>query len=186
MGRAERVAALKAVPVLALALCAGGCIERDVSGGVAAYSFSWWVPVLSLVAVYVMLAAGLLLRRIEGAGRLGWGLVAVSLVFGIVITPSLFLDRVKVGPGHFETATGFWFVPNEHYIPFDGLAELRHVTYERRGRRGRKYKHQKFVCVRNDGMPPQSVPVGDLVRRASPEIIARARKHGVAVTAVHE
>ena len=65
--------------------------------------------------------------------------------------PSLFLDRVKVDSDHFETRTGFWFAPTKHNVPFDGLGEIRHVTYQTRGRRGRKTTKHKLVCVRDDG-----------------------------------
>ena len=184
MGSGKRVVLLAVV--MALAFCAGGCVDREVNGDEATYSFSWWVPTLATLAVVIGVPVGLLLRNVRTRRRAGWGVLVAALIAGVGLVPSLFLDRVKVDSDHFETRTGFWFAPTKHNVPFDGLGEIRHVTYQTRGRRGRKTTKHKLVCVRDDGAVADTVQLGDLARRATPEILERAQDRLVRVTTAQE
>ena len=165
--------------VVALALAAGGCVDRSVKGDEIVYGFSWWVPVITLLGALVLLPVGWLLR--SKSSRFGWGMMLISPVLAIVVFPTTLTDKVRVDANHFESADGVWFMSTKHDVKFDDLHELRHVTYEERGRRGRKRTKQKFLCIRTGGAK-ESVSIGALLQRAEEEIMERARAKGVTVT----
>ena len=75
MGSGKRVVLLAVV--MALAFCAGGCVDREVNGDEATYSFSWWVPTLATLAVVIGVPVGLLLQR-PTRRRAGWGVLVAG------------------------------------------------------------------------------------------------------------
>ena len=171
---------LLAAATFAMLFLAGGCVDRTVTGDSTTYDYAWWVPVVVLVSALVAVPAGLMIRR--RSGRAGVGLLILGPVLGVVILPAMILDKVKVDSEHFETHYGIWFAPSKHNVRFDDLRELRLVTYEERGRRGRRTTKQKFVCVHKSAAPQDTVHLGTLVKEAAPEILKRAAERGVALT----
>lgn len=165
--------------VVALALAAGGCVDRSVKGDEITYGFSWWVPVITLLGAIVLLPAGWLLRN--KSSRFGWAMILIAPVLALVVFPTTLTDKVRVDANHFESADGVWFMSTKHDVKFDDLHELRHVTYEERGRRGRKRTKQKFLCVRTGGVK-ENVSIGMLLQRAEEEIMERAKAKGVTVS----
>ena len=167
------------ISVALLALTAAGCVDRDVNGDQVAYGYSWWVPVVVLLLALVALPLGLL--TVRRSARFGWAMFILSPVLGILVFPNMILDGVKVDSDHFEARYGFWFSPSKPNVRFDDLVELRHVTWQERGRRGRKTTKHKLLCIHKGGVK-ESVSLGDLLRRAEPDIVARAEAKGVAIT----
>ncbi len=165
--------------VALLALTAAGCVDRDVNGDQVTYGYSWWVPVVVLLVALAALPLGLLtLRR---SARFAWAMFILSPVLAVVVFPNMILDGVKVDSDHFEARYGFWFAPSQPNVRFDDLLELRHVTWQERGRRGRKRTKHKLLCIYKGGAK-ESVSLGDLLKRAEPDIVARAEAKGVPVT----
>ena len=171
---------LSVLVTVSLSLCAGGCVERTVNGDEVGYGYSWWVPVVVLLVALVALPLGLVTRR--RSARFGWGVMILAPILAIVVFPAMILDKVKVDSEHFEAHYGFWFAPSRPSVRFDDLRELRHVTYKERGRRGRMSTKHKLLCVHKDGHQ-ETVALGDLLRRAEPDIDERAQARGVALTA---
>jgi hypothetical protein len=165
-----------------LALTAGGCVDRNVDGDHVTYAFSWWVWASVLVGALVAFPLGLVLRR--RSGRYGWALLILAPLGLFVLWPALILDRVKVDSEHFEARYGIWVSPNRHDLRFDDVQQIRLVTYEERTRRGKRTK-QKLVCTTRDGRAV-TVHLGDLVKRAAPEILDRAEARGVPIAEVRE
>jgi hypothetical protein len=163
-----------------LALTAAGCVDRDVSGDQVAYGYSWWVPVVVMLVALGALPLGLL--TVRRSARFGWAMFILSPVLAIVVFPNMILDGVKVDSDHFEARYGFWLAPSKPSVRFDELLELRHVTWKERGRRGRVTTKHKLLCIHKGG-GKESVTLGDLLKRAEPDIVARAEAKGVAVTA---
>jgi hypothetical protein len=170
------------VTVGLLALTAGGCVDRNVEGDQVTYAFSWWVWLPVLLAALVAFPLGLVLRR--RSGRYGWALLILAPLGLLVLWPALVLDRVKVDSEHFEARYGTWVSPTRHDLRFDDVRQIRLVTYEERARRGKRTK-QKLVCMTRDGKAV-TVQLGDLVKRAAPEILERAEARGVAITEERE
>ena len=169
-----------AAAAVGLLFAAGGCVDRSVSGETTTYGYAWWVPVAVLLSALVALPAAFLLRR--RSGRASVALFILAPVLAVVVFPAMLLDKVKVDAQHFETHYGVWFSPTKHNVRFDDLRELRLVTYEERGRRGRRTKKQKLVCVHKSAAPQDTVHLGTLVKPAAPEILRRAEEHGVRLT----
>src|SRR5688500_16396627 len=132
-----------------LALTAGGCVDRTVKGDETTYGFAWWVPLLTLVGALVLLPLGLLTRK--KSSRFGWAMILIAPALALVIFPTTLTDKVKVDSNHFQSADGVWFLSTKHDVKFDDLLELRHVTYEERGRRGRKRTKHRFMCLHKGG-----------------------------------
>jgi hypothetical protein len=168
------------VAVSMLVILGGGCVDRTVKGDEVGYGYSWWVPVVELLGAMAALPQGLVTRR--RSSRFGWGLMILAPLLALVVFPAMILDRVKVDSEHFEAHYGFWFAPSRPSVRFDDLRELRHVTYKQRGRRGRVTTKHKLVCFHLDGQQ-ETVALGDLLRRAEPDIIERAQAKNVAITA---
>jgi hypothetical protein len=94
----------------------------------------------------------------------------------IIVTPSMFNDRVVIDAEHFEATYGFWFAPSVHSVRFDGLREIRYVAV----RGSRNSISHKLHCVRRDGSVTV-VDAGDLVRNGVPEIMSKAQAKRVPV-----
>jgi hypothetical protein len=165
-----------------LALVAGGCVDRNVDGERVTYAFSWWVWASVLVAALLAFPLGLVLRKRTARG--GWTLLVLAPLALLVMWPALVLDRVKIDSEHFEARYGIWVSPSRHSLRFDDLRQMRLVTFEERTRRGRRTK-QKLVCVTKDGRA-ETVQLGDLLKRAAPEILERAEERRVLVTEARE
>ena len=162
-----------------LALTAAGCVDRDVNGDQVAYGYSWWVPVVVLLVALVALPLGLL--TVRRSARFGWAMFILAPVLAVFVFPMMILDYVKVDSDHFEARYGFWVAPSRPNVRFDDLTELRHVTWKERGRRGRMTTKHKLLCVHKGGTQ-ESVRLGELLKRAEPDIAARAQAKGVAIT----
>jgi hypothetical protein len=166
--------------VLLLGLGTGGCVDRSVSGDTTTFDYAWWVPVTTLLSGLILFPAGLVVRK--RSGRLGGAMLIFGPVLALLVFPMVLLDKVKVDAQHFEDRYGFWFAPTKHNVRFDDLKEMRLVTYQERGRRGRKTTKQKLVCIHRSAAPQDTVQLGTLVKEAAPEILRRAGEHGVTIT----
>jgi hypothetical protein len=156
------------------ALCLAGCYERSVEGAASVYSFADWVRVLAIVVGLAGVPAGWLLRR--WGDRLGFVLMGLSPILLIIVVPGLFMDRVVVDAEHFEARYGFWFAPSDHRVRFDDLQLMRYVRVEDSRGRG----SYQLECQTRQG-DVVTVHAGDLVSKAVPEILDRARARGVPV-----
>lgn len=167
----------RASMVALMALLLGGvagCYDRSANGDQSVYSFALWIGILVVLGGLIFMPAGWFLRRLSE--RFGWGLMIFSPILLIFVGPAMFSDKVVVDNDHFEARYGFWFAPSVHNIRFSDLQEIRHVGV--RGNRNRI--SYQLHCVRHDGTT-EVVSVGNLVRNAVDEILARAEAKRVRV-----
>jgi hypothetical protein len=157
-------------------LCLAGCYERSVEGAASVYGFADWVRMLVIVGGLIGVPVGWLLRR--WSDRLGFVLMGLSPILLIIVAPGLFNDRVVVDAEHSEARYGFWFAPSDHHVRFDDLQQIRYVLV--RDSRGRGSYELQCQTRLGDVV---TVHAGDLVSKAVPEILERARARGVPVVA---
>lgn len=157
----------------AVTLSVAGCYQKEVNGRASIYGFDTFTIIIA-----VMLVAGALaysLARFRKGHRLDLIIGVGALAMGIFILPGVTQDYVKVDDDHFECRYGLWWEPSRFNIAFDELQSLQ-VRSEKR-RRGRGL----YLDCRMKRGPTQSISLGDLTRRAFPEIVERARAKGIPV-----
>jgi hypothetical protein len=153
---------------------ASGCYEKVVQGDESVYRFAGWVGIVVIAAGLVGIPAGWLLRR--WSAKWGFVLMGMSPLLLILIAPAMYSDRVVVGPDGFHARYGIWFSPRVHDVRFDTLKEIRRVGV--RNSKGRI--NYELHCVRKDG-EVEAIAIGDLVVKAVPEILSRAKARHVPV-----
>ncbi len=118
---------------------------------------------------------GWLLRRLSK--KYGFVLMFLGAVVLVFVGPMMWRDRVHVDDSHFDYQVG-GFGGIHDSLRFDELRTIRWVETETQGRN----RHMEYYldCQKKSG-PVARVPVGDLMHGAVPEILERAREHGVAV-----
>jgi hypothetical protein len=151
-----------------------GCYERVAQGDSAVYRFAWWIGPMVILAGILGLPVGWLLRK--KVPRWGYSLMILAPIVLVIGAPAIYRDRVVIDSEHFEAQFGLWFKPQFHQVRFDDLREIQYVGV--RGNRGRT--NYELRCVTKSGQVTV-VPAGDLVRNTVPEILERAKAHGVAI-----
>jgi hypothetical protein len=115
------------------------------------------------------------------SARFGWGLLILGPVAAIFFAPSLFRDRATLDDTSFSLRTGIWGLTSVHEVKFDELKQVRIVSEEVRGRRGRRRTNFYLLCERNDGTTAK-VPVNNRVAEAAaPHILQSVADHGIEV-----
>ena len=160
----------------ALVLCfLPGCYERVSHGNESVYQFAWWLGPLVIAGGILAFPCGWLLRK--WSKKLGTILMILAPLMLIVAAPAIYSDYAIVDDDHFEARYGFWFAPTVHNLRFDDLQEIRYVAVP--GSRGRT--NYELHCISRTGQQTV-VHAGDLIKNTVPEILERARKHGVRVS----
>ena len=160
-----------------------GCFDREVKGDAVEFSYSSWVPITVLLVGLAAAPVGLMLRESWKKGM--WLGLIMSPVLLLGVLPSMFLDYAKVDSEHFEGRYGIWFTPTKFDVKYSDLSRIDHVTYQTRGRRGRKNTNFRLDCVSKSGQV-QKVSLGDMLKHAREDILERASAAGVAVREVDE
>jgi hypothetical protein len=164
-----------ATVVAALAFCfLAGCYERVAQGNASVYQFAWWLGPLVIALGLLGIPLGWLLRR--WSQKWGFVLMGLAPVLIIIVAPAMYSDRVFIDDDHFEARYGFWFKPNVHNLRFDELREIRNVEVPN----NEGGTNRELHCVSKTGQV-SVVPKGNLVSRAVPEILERAKARGVPV-----
>jgi hypothetical protein len=173
-----RIGALRAAALSLLVVTLTGCVDRTVSGDTTTYSFALWV--IATVALVGLAAAplGWVFRR-ASKRWLVIGLIATPVVL-LFLWPSLLLDKVRIDSNHFEGRYGLWFKPTTFDVRYADLDHIDLVTYEERGRRGRKNTKQRLECVSKSGHTTK-VALGDLLKHSRDEVLIRATAAGVPI-----
>jgi hypothetical protein len=162
-----------AIGVLAIA----GCYDKAQSGQDVVYSFQLWVFAAVLAAGLAVIAVGALFARMDRfRGVLLAGVGVLLLGFG---APQVMLDRVIVGPDRLYLNTGFWFSPNRHQVRFSDIARATVEVKVERTRSG-EYKSYFFDFDLKSGQKDQ-FPIGDLMKKAYHDILARLKENKVPV-----
>ena len=169
--------------VAALVPLMSGCVDREVKGDAVEFSFEGWVGMTVLLVGLAAAPIGLMLRESWKKGM--WVGLVMSPVLLLGVMPSMFLDYAKVDSQHFEGRYGIWFAPTKFDVKYADLNHIDHVTYETRGRRGRKSTKYRLDCVTKSGQV-QKVSLGDMMKEARDDILERASAAGVAVRDVDE
>ncbi len=160
-----------------------GCVDREVKGDAVEFSFSSWVPLTVLLVGLASAPIGLMFR--ESSKKALWVGLIMSPVLLLGVLPSIFLDYAKVDSEHFEGRYGIWFTPTKFDVKYSDLNHIDHVTFETRGRRGRKSTKYRLDCVSKSGQV-QKVSLGDLMKHARDDVLERAVAAGVGVREVDE
>jgi hypothetical protein len=162
--------------VAAAAFVAAGCYDRVPSGDEVVYTFQPWIALTIGGASLAVAAAGVFLVR-RAKRPLGVTLILVGVLVFAVLCPGAFHDRVVIGPDRLYLTTGFWFAPNEREVRLADVerASVEVVVWRRRFG---PQKHYYLNCRLKSGRV-ESFPVGDLMKRAYPEIIETIRKKNI-------
>ncbi len=165
----------------AVALCfvaIAGCYNKVNQNGSLVVSFQLWVPILVILGGLALIPIGIVLAIQR---KYIWGIVLIITgpIAAGFIAPGMFLDQAIAGPDEFYSRHGFWWSPTTHRVRYNDLREVRISIEEKMGRRGKTTSYY-FDCTYKDGRT-ERVPLGDLMRQAAPEMIARFNQHGVVV-----
>jgi hypothetical protein len=164
--------------VLAALLFLSGCVDKTVKGQTSVYSFAPWVVMLVLVLGMAGIPFGWMMRK-TSVRLLLLGLIGGPVLL-LIFLPGVLLDKCKVDAQHFEGRYGIWLSPTQYNIRFADLDHIDVVTYETRGRRGRKTTKQRLECVDKRGRTT-TLQVNDLLKAAGGEIIEKADAAGVKI-----
>lgn len=152
-----------------------GCYELSIQGNTSVYHFASWLGPTVIILGLLGIPAGWLLSR--WIAKWGYTMSVVCVVALIIVAPAMYCDEVVIDDDHFEAKYGFWFNPSKHDVTFGDLQEIRYVE-----RVDNRNKTQiDLECVRQNGSVDR-VHAGDLVIKAVPEILRRARQKGVPIT----
>jgi hypothetical protein len=92
--------------------------------------------------------------------------------------PSMFPDRVEVDKSGFSRRSGFWGMMSNQKVAFADLNQIRRISEESRGRRGRRQTNYYLMCDTKAG-PSIKVPLGnDVVEAAAPTMLQNASAVG--------
>jgi hypothetical protein len=155
-----------------------GCVKQRVVGEATTYSPQpWAIAVTGLVAVAAAVAGWFIRRKKKGWGYvlLGGGLLVLATT-----VPGLALSGATVDPDHVEWSRGF----RRYSLRFDDLAGIDHTVKSIPFGRTSQDVHY-LVFTRKDGGATtiQVEPDTDhYLRAAIPDILRRARGHGVPCT----
>ncbi len=156
-----------------------GCVQETVNGTTKIYTYELWVPLVVLIAGLVATPAGWFLR--QSSSRFAWALLISGPIAALGFAPSLFLDRAAVTPEAFTVRTGIWGMTAVHEVKFSDLRQVRYISEETVGRRGRKNTNYYFMCERKDGTSAK-IPVGNnVVEAAAPAFIAKVLELNIAL-----
>jgi hypothetical protein len=154
-----------------LAITCTGCVRESTNGGSRIFQYALWVPGLILLGGLAAAAIGWTLR--QKSGRFGWGFLIAGPVAALVFAPSMFLDRVTVDEAGFSRRSGLYGMTSVQDVKYSNVTEMRLITEEGRGRRGRKTINYYLMCDHKNGSSTK-VPLGNGVIEAATPVILRA------------
>jgi hypothetical protein len=167
--RAKLLVALFGVVLIAFQL--SGCYGRTTRGDATVYACTAWALILSIAAGVIAVPAGIwVARTYPDYSPVGWTMATAGPLAVVLLGPTLAQEHVLVDARHFEYHGGVWFARKHHVVGYDEMARLRRVKEERKGAR---------MLIEKKSGAVEDLPLGDLMRRAAPEIVERARKRGV-------
>ena len=158
-----------------------GCISESTSDSVDRVSYSWWVPVVILLAGFACVPFGLMFLR--SSARLGWGLMIVCPLAALMFAPSMFFEQVSVTDSGYKVRSGIWGMTANQEVNFGDASNLRIVEEMSTGRRRRAYN--VFYFDMKTGGEPARLPLNNDVKvAAGPYIMRRAKAAGVNVPGI--
>lgn len=163
------------VPVAVLFI--SGCVQKETIDGQSVYSLETWVWVATALVSFVSIPIGIYSRTLNKWLR--FAIMPLGPLLALLIVPGLALDRTVVSADHFATTHGFWFMPSYYSVRFADLRHLHVTLTERQTRTGRR-KDYTLRCLLKSGQTV-NIPLGDVMRKAWPEIRARAIDAGIPV-----
>ena len=164
--------------LLACVCLVAGCIDRTVSGGTTVFTFASWVLAVPVVVGLVLIGIGAVLVLSKKYIWGGIGLIVLGVGGIVFLVPMLAMTRVEVDDEHFVSTRGLPWAMSRDEEKFDDLAniEVEVTIHTRNGvENGRNYA---LICTRKSGQVT-TVPLGDLMRGASSDILTRAKRKGV-------
>lgn len=161
-----------------LILVTGGCVKESADGDQSIFRFAPWLIATALgITIAVMIIGWWVRKRIN----IGLGMVILGVICLLVVIPSLVSERVVLNDNGFRLVTGFWFSRTRMAVEFDDTICITVTEKARAQRRAASRKDVNLVCNAKKDDRDQVVPVGDLMKRALPEILARAKAAGVEI-----
>jgi hypothetical protein len=144
-------------------LTLSGCVRETTEGETRVFTYETWVPASVLLGGMAAGVAGWFLRSVTN--RLGWGLLIAGPILAILFGPSLFMDRASIDSKSLSIRTGIWGMTATHEVNLDKLKQVRLVSEEKTGRRGRKRTEYFMLCELTDGTSAK-VPVNNSISEA--------------------
>jgi hypothetical protein len=173
--------------VVAVACLAAGCVAEEAGPAGATFRFEWWVwaPWLAAAAVLAAVPPLAFLLRPAWRGRLpAAGVAALAVGLGAVpacMGAALMVDRVVVGPDHFEVGDGLLPYPRAsfRYADVTALGLTQEAATDEKGRTTRT-THLMVESAAGRRL----VRAGSLVRSSgvAKRLGDAARERGVKVT----
>jgi hypothetical protein len=159
-----------------LAACTG-CVRTSIDGDKIHFGMAWWAIGLMTLLSFVLMGVGYLAAKADNwRGYISAIAGAGLLLFGV---PGMLMDYATLDDQHFEGRYGFWMAPTRYNVKFADVAVMNVVEKSRYSRRGKRYDYTLDLTYR-DGHK-QSVSIGDLLKEAAPELIARAEAANIQV-----
>lgn len=149
------------------------------------YTLPLYIP-LAVTAVALAFAGlgGFFVRRrgkIKMSLRYAFVCFLMAALFGGLMAPGMFMDRVTISEQRLEQPRGIWFMSDYGMKGFD-LAKVRSIAVTERlrtARRGSRFQ-EIWTATYDDGTEVEVV-AGDLWKYHGGEIAARLRKRGIPV-----
>jgi hypothetical protein len=174
----SRYCSWRLIALVSLLLVVGGCVRESKIDGKQVYQYEYWVPLTTLVLGLAAIPAGWFLRQKNG--RFGWGLLILGPVAAIFFAPSLFRDRVTVGPDGFHVRTGIWGLTAVHEVVFADITQIRITAEKVSTRRGQKTNYFMNCDAKSGGS--SKVPINNAVtEEAADAILQQATDHDIPI-----
>ncbi len=156
-------------------LLVAGC-GRQPQGDGAIYAVQWWVPWAVGFFGLLFVPLGLLIRR---RTIYGWILMVVGPLLALLIAPMVATDKVTVDKDRFQNVHGFWWSKDIETVYYKDVRQMTVREEVKQGRHGPEYSY--FLDCQMKNGPMITVPIGDLMKKAWPELADNAVKKGVPV-----
>ena len=167
---------------LLLLLGASGCVRENVEGETHTFAYELWVSLSLLLGGLAATAGGWLWKsKTESQSNYVWVLLIGGPIAALGFAPSLFLERSVVDNEKLTINSGIWGQTATHELKLDNLRQIRIISEESRGRRGRKRTSYYMMCDRKAGETAKVSINNDVTEAAAGEFIEQAIEHGVPV-----
>jgi hypothetical protein len=173
------------------ALLGAGCVQQDLTQGVARFGYpAWTIALAALAGAGLVCVAAVKLWRGRGSGAAArdgslYRTLAVLGAFTLLVVPGqLHVQRVTVDAEGFSCADGFWMFARRRRVNFDDVASVYVSTARVAGARsaGRPAGTvELWSFVRHDGTTVPLDTGGRVMRAAMEEVERRLRERGIVV-----
>ncbi len=139
-----------------------------------AINFPIYISLIPVVITAIGLIIGIII--IVFLSRLGYIVVVIACLFGLVMIPTLFLDTVEISDTSIGHTTGIWFIPRKYGLIFK---EVSHINIQLEPDRNNRNKEIWYFYYKKGGN--ERVDPGDLWIMGRSHIIEACTKNSIIV-----